>query len=133
MRLDLRASAALAAIALLAPCPRVSASDAPVLVKGLLDAEMFDTDSGSLLLSRNGGDPGGQGRLRLLAAGDFGAGFQGFAIGRIEGGDASVNGETEVALDQAFVRYTFGERKTTTIDAGKITAPLGNFSKRYLS
>lgn len=132
MRYDPPASAILAIAVLLSAVP-VGASEAPVLVRGLLDAEMFDTDSGSLLLSRNGGDPGGQGRLRLLAAGDFGAGFQGFAIGRIEGGDASVNGETEVDLDQAFVRYTFGARKTTTLDAGKITAPFGNFSKRYLS
>jgi hypothetical protein len=121
------------ALLLLALPGAASASDGPVVVKGLVDMEMFDTDDGSLLLSRNGGDPGGQGRLRLLAAGDFGAGFQAFAIGRVEGGDAMANGETEVALDQAFVRFTFGARKTTTIDAGKITAPFGNFSKRYLS
>jgi hypothetical protein len=132
MRFDPRSAVLLVAAVSLASAPPASA-EGGVLVKGLLDAELFDTDAGSRLLSENEGEMGGQGRLRILAAADFGAGFQAFAIGRLEGGDASEYGETETDLDQAFARYTFGASRTTTIDAGKITVPFGNFSKRYLS
>lgn len=131
---DLRARALCACAFLLAWAGAARAeTTGRLLLKGLADVEYFDTDDGSLLLSKNGGDPASAGRLNLLAAGDFGSGLQGFAVTRLEGGKAAYSGATEVELDQAFVRYAFGANPAFRLDAGKITIPFGNFSRRYLS
>lgn len=101
-------------------------------VEGLLDAEYWNTQGDSRLLQRNEDDPAGVGRLRLWAIGEFMPRFQGFVMGDIEGGDATLEGETEVDLEQAFLRYTFATRHLV-LDAGKIVTPIGNFPRRYLS
>jgi hypothetical protein len=106
--------------------------DEKVRVEGLLDAEYWNTDGGSYVTGKNEDDPGAVGRLRLSALGEFLPGFQGFARGVVEGGEATMDGTTEVDLEQAFVRYTF-QQHPLVIDAGKIVTPIGNFSRRYLS
>ena len=109
------------------------AEEEKFLVGGLLDAEYWSTDDGSRLLSRNDGDPAHAGNLRLWTAGEFVTGLQGFAMGAVEGGPASEEEETDADLEQAFVRYTFRTRTHLRMEAGKLVAPLGNFTRRYLS
>ena len=104
-----------------------------LLVKGLQDLEFHSTDSGSLLLSRNDGDPAGAALLRLWVAAELAPGLQAIVLGRLEGGDASDAGETHGSLDQALLRYVFPGKANILIDAGKVGAPFGDFSDRYLS
>jgi hypothetical protein len=101
-------------------------------VGGLLDAEVWKTDDGSLLLSRNEGEAAPAGRLRLWGAADFAVGLQGFLQGRVEGGTGSQEGRTVATIEQAFVRYTF-RAAPLRLEAGKLPVPIGNFSRRYLS
>lgn len=115
-----------------APASHAQTSDR-FLLRGLLDAEFFQTDAGSRLLSVNGGEPAEAARLRLLAAGDFTSGFQGFLAAEVEGGDTTDEGETEAEVEQLFVRYTSPGASRFSVDLGKIVAPFGDFSRRYLS
>jgi len=103
------------------------------LLQGLFDAELWKTDDGSVLLSRNEGDPAAQGRLRVWAAGDFGAGFEGFALEEIEGGKAEEEHGPTYELEQAYLRYSFRAPRRLVIEAGRLPAPIGNFSRRYFS
>jgi len=104
-----------------------------ITVKGLQDLELFKTDDGSLLLSRNEGNLAGAGRLRLWAAADFTAGFQAVLLGRVEGGKAYGETGANANVEQAFVRYVAPGSAHLMVDVGRVVAPLGNFSKRYLS
>ncbi len=104
-----------------------------VRVQGLVDAEHWNTDSGSRLLTRNEGDPAGAGRLRLWGAADVVAGLQGFALGEVEAGNGSDEEQTEVELEQAFLRYDFPGAARLRLDVGKILVPFGNFGHRSLS
>jgi hypothetical protein len=110
-----------------APC------DERVLVGGLFDVEIWKTDDGSLLLSRNGGDAAPGGTLRLWAATEFRPRLQGFVMEEAVGGKANVESGTETELEQAFVRYTFHPPVHLAIEAGQLVSPIGNFSRRYLS
>ena len=110
----------------------MASGDEKVRVEGLLDAEYWNTDGGSWETGKNEDEPAGIGRLRLSALGEFLPGLQGFARGAVVGGEATIDGTTEVDLEQAFVRYTF-QQHPLVIDAGKIVTPMGNFSRRYLS
>ena len=103
-----------------------------VEIKGLQDVELFKTDPGSLLLSKNDGDLAGGGRLRLWTAAEFLQGFQGFLLGRVEGGKATNESGTDAEIEQAFLRYA-SPKAHLMVDAGRVVAPIGNFSKRYLS
>jgi hypothetical protein len=114
------------------PAVRPAIAAERVLVGGLLDAEVWETDDGSLLLSRNGGDTAPAGRLRLWAAADLAAGLQGFLLGRAEGGTGSREGRTEAEIEQALVRYAF-RTAPLRLEAGILPVPIGNFSRRYLS
>jgi hypothetical protein len=104
-----------------------------VVVKGLQDLELFQTDSNSRLLSRNDGELAGAGRLRLWAAAEFTSGFQGVLLGRLEGGKANDESGTRGEIEQAFLRYVSPGRTHLMVDAGRVVFPIGNFSKRYLS
>ena len=104
-----------------------------VLVGGLFDAEYWQTDDGSRLLSRNYGDAAPGGRLRLWAATEFRPRLQGFALGQALDGRANVEDGAETSLEQAFVRYTLKEPRHLVIEAGQLVSPIGNFSRRYLS
>ncbi len=106
-------------------------SDDRVAVKGLQDLEVFETDSESRLLSKNEGDVAGVGRLRLLVASDFGAGFQGILRGAIEGGKATDDENARTSLEQAFLRYASPGKIGIVVDLGRVVVPIGNFSRRY--
>lgn len=109
-----------------------ASADEKVRIEGLFDAEYWNTDGDSYDFSVNEDQPAALGRLRLSALGEFFPGLQGFVRGQAAGGEAAYDGETEVYLEQAFVRYSF-QRYPLMIDAGKIVNPIGNFSRRYLS
>jgi hypothetical protein len=104
-----------------------------IAVNGLQDLEFYETDSGSRLLSRNEGEPAGFGRLRLWVAADMTAGFQAVLLGRVEGGSADSEDGAQAEIEQGFVRYVAPGSARLMVDAGRIVAPPGNFSKRYLS
>src|SRR5213594_2833241 len=99
--------------------------DERVLAGGLLDAEVWKTDDGSRLLSKNEGETAPAARLRLWAASEFLPRLQGFALGEIEGERGSDEGKTE--LEQAYLRYTFRRPLRLVIDAGRIVTPISNF------
>ena len=105
------------------------------LLQGLTDAQYFDTDAGSRLLSVNGGKSTGIGTLRLWAAGDLGGGVQAFALGAVvnqpdfEYGDGRV---TDTSLEQGYLRYTAPGKARLVIEAGRLVTPVGDFSSRYL-
>lgn len=61
--------------------PSAEGAEERVRVGGLLDAEYWDTDAGSLLLSRNDGEAAPAGRLRLWAVAAFADAVQGFVLG----------------------------------------------------
>jgi len=104
-----------------------------VVVQGLADAEEWNTTSQSAYLSVNEGDRASLGRLRLWAVGEFAPGLQGFALGALEGGSATDNGGTDTKLEQAYLRYSFSAPTRLVIQAGRLSLPYGNFSRRYFS
>ncbi|HEU5181870.1 MAG TPA: hypothetical protein VFW45_13865 [Candidatus Polarisedimenticolia bacterium] len=104
-----------------------------VAIQGLADAEGWNTGSDPNYLTRNEGDSGSVGRLRLWGFGDFSQRFQGFAMLAMEGGKATPTQETDYRVEQAYVRVLLGESRATILQAGKLIQPYGNFSKRYLS
>src|SRR5262245_4829218 len=103
------------------------------LVGGLLDSEIWKTDDGSRLLSRNEGEAAPAAHLRLWAAGDFTTQLQGFVMGYAQGGKGTEEGTTETELEQAYLRFSFKPPVRMMFEAGKMTMPIGNFSRRYLS
>jgi len=121
----------ISALALLHTAP-VRSQD-KVLVQGLFDAEVWKTDSGSRLLSKNDGDAAPAGRLRLWAVGEFSHGLQGFVVARGEDGSGSYEGVRQGRIEQAALRYTFRAPLRLVLEAGKIVSPLGNFPRRRLS
>src|SRR2546425_10353835 len=110
-----------------APC------DERVLAGGLRDTELWKTDEGSLLLSRNGGEAAPAARLRLWAASEFLPRLQGFVLEEVQSGRASDTGGTQQELEQAYLRYSFRPPLRLIVEAGQLVTPLGNFSRRYLS
>jgi hypothetical protein len=104
-----------------------------VLVQGLTDAEIWYTDPQSNYLSRNEGETASAARLRLWAVGEFMQNLQGFVLGAVEGGKGSETGETDTRLEQAYLRYSFDAPKRMVLQAGKLSLPYGNFSRRYFS
>lgn len=104
-----------------------------VAIQGLADAEGWNTGSDPTYLSRNEGDAGSVGRLRLWGYGDFSERFQGFSLLAVEGGKATPTQETDWRVEQAYVRALLGESRSTVLQAGKLILPYGNFSRRYLS
>lgn len=109
--------------------PGVSRAQTRVMLVGNVDAELWDTDTGSNLLSRNGGRPSTLGRLTLWGAVQPHSRLVGYALVESELGSA-IDG-THHDLAQAALRYTPSSR--LAVEAGKITMPLGGFPGRRFS
>ena len=125
-------------IAALAAAPAPARAEDRFIVQGLFDAEIWKTDSGSRLLSRNEGDAATAGQLRLWSAADLAPGLQGYVLGKAYSGtaweeEANDPGGIDTAIEQAFLRYTFQGRARLQIEAGKFAAPAGDFYARYFS
>jgi hypothetical protein len=102
-----------------------------VLVQGVADAELWKTDSSSVMLTRNGGRLGTLERVHLWGAAELGHGFVVYAAGTAETGRARLEEGTEWYTDLAGVRYSPSE--ALVVDAGKMTQPLGAFASRRYS
>jgi hypothetical protein len=102
-----------------------------ILVQGIADAEAWKTDSGSILLTRNGGRPSFLGRMHLWGAAGVGRHVVVYAAGTAETGDARNESGTEWYTELAGVRYTRSD--AFVIDAGKIQPVIGTFAARRYS
>jgi len=102
-----------------------------ILVQGIADAEAWKTDSGSVLLTRNGGRPSFLGRMNLWAAAGLGPHVVVYAAGTMETGNARDESGTEWYTELAGVRYT--RSNALVVDAGKIQPVVGTFAARRYS
>ena len=115
----------------LVAAPRHGAAQPSVLVQGVADAELWKTDSSSVLLTRNGGRAGTLERVHLWGAAELGHGIVLYAAGTAETGRARLEQGTEWYTDLAGIRYSPSE--ALVVDAGKMTQPLGAFASRRYS
>ena len=117
--------------AILLPAPALAAEQRWI-VHGLQDLVLLDTDDASRVLSRNDGEPGAVGQLRLWVAGQILPGLDAQVVGRVGGGSASDSDDTESEIDQALLRWA-SPKLRLLIDAGKVGTPFGNFRDRSFS
>jgi hypothetical protein len=99
------------------------------MLQGSVDAELWDTDTSSNLLSRNGGRASALGRLTLWGAVEPYGRLAIYGLVESELGSALDSAHHELA--QAAIRYVLSRR--AVVDAGKITMPLGGFAARRFS
>ena len=102
-----------------------------ILIQGIADAEAWKTDSGSVLLTRNGGRPSFLGRMNLWGAAGLGRHVVIYAAGTMETGSARDESGTEWYTELAGVRYT--QSNAFVVDAGKIQPVVGTFAARRYS
>ena len=119
------------AIAVAAATTRAANAQRAILVQGIADAEIWKTDSGSILLTRNGGRPAFLGRVHLWGAAEIGRHVVVYAAGMAETGNARPESGTEWYTDLAGVRYTHSD--AFVIDAGKMPHVIGTFAARRYS
>lgn len=112
--------------------PEASAAEA-YLVQGILDAELYSSDTASPLLTRNDGDTATLGRLQLWAAFQLSPSWQFYARGEVESDNFEGYAETNSDLDQVAFRYTHQASPWFYVEAGKILSPLVAYSDRRLS
>jgi len=110
---------------------RAAKAQNAILVQGIADAEAWKTDSGSILLTRNGGQPSFLGRMHLWGAAGVGPHLVVYAAGTMETGNARDESGTEWYTELAGVRYT--QSSAFVIDAGKIQPVVGTFAARRYS
>lgn len=103
------------------------------LVEGIFDAEVYETDSNSILLSRNNGDIATLGRLQIWAAFQITDGLQVYALAEFETDNSSADRVTKSEFEQYALRYTSQTAPYYFIEAGKIISPLAAYSDRHLS
>lgn len=124
-------AAALSGVAAFASAATPAAAQGSILVQGIADAELWKSDSGSVLLTRNDGRAAALGRLHLWGAAELGHGLVAYAAGTAEGGRARTEPGTEAYLDLAGLRWTRSE--ALVVDAGKLAHPVGAFASRRYS
>jgi hypothetical protein len=101
------------------------------LLQGIVDGEVWSTDTMSNLLSRNGGDPAALARLTLWGAAEPRIGWVLYAQGELVEGAARAPNSESAELEQLGLRYTRSAR--AVVDVGKITYPVGGFASRRFS
>ena len=114
-----------------AAAPNRAAAQATVVVQAVADAELWVTDSGSALLTRNNGRPGPVGRLHLWGAAELTSRLVVYASGYVEGGKGRHEPGTEWYTDLLGVRYIRSE--ALVVDVGKMAHPIGAFASRRYS
>jgi hypothetical protein len=107
----------------------VSQAQTRAMLLGAVDAELWDTDTSSNLLSRNAGRASTLGRLTLWGAMQPHPRLVLYGLAESQFGSAVDSAHHRV--EQAAIRYTISSR--AVLDAGKITMPLGTFSARRFS
>lgn len=103
------------------------------LVQGIVDAELYDTDTDSPVLTRNDGDLAALGRLQLWTAFQLSPTLQLYAQGKIEADNFDGSGRMDSDLEQVALRYTRQSAPWLMLEAGKILSPLAAYSDRHLS
>lgn len=106
-----------------------------VIVEGIVDGEVWATDSGSRLLTRNNGHLAPVGRLQLWTGVALHPRLQLFVLGELEAGNGrpqqDVEEGTEVGIEQVALRYI--RSAGLMVDVGKLVSPVGTFAPRHLS
>lgn len=103
------------------------------LVEGILDAEVYDTDTGSPVLARNDGDLAVLGRLQLWTAFQLSPTLQFYARSEFEADNFDGSGDVDSDLEQVALRYTRLSAPWLMIEAGKILSPMAAYTERQLS
>jgi hypothetical protein len=125
-------SFALAAVTLTAAPVLSGALEEHVLFEGLAVGEGWTTDDDSVLLSTNEGDPAGAADLQFWQAIEFHPSFHLFAMEELSAESGSGEG-TQSELTLMLLRYSRRGDHPFSIDAGKITTPIGSFPDRHLA
>lgn len=121
----------------LAGCLLLSATRLPaqgVLLQGIADVEAWSTDTGSNLLTRNDGKPGGLVRLQVWGAAEVVRNVVLYGQAEMEGGPASTEDEDEEFKPEIYqlgIRYS--PSAFLALDAGKSTHPMSTFASRRFS
>ena len=102
-----------------------------ILLQGVLDAELWKTDSMSSLLARNGGRPGAMGRIGLWAAAEPWRDVVVFSQLSAEAGPGRHEEGSELYVTQYGTRWSPSD--AFILEAGKMTHIVGTFSSRWLS
>ena len=102
-----------------------------ILFQGVLDAEMWKTDSLSSLLARNGGKPGAMGRIGLWAAVEPWRDVVMFGQLSAETGPGRQEEGSELYVTQYGTRWSPSD--ALVLEAGKMTHVVGAFVSRHLS
>jgi hypothetical protein len=108
-----------------------AAAQGGVLFQGVLDAEVWKTDSLSSLLARNGGRPGAMGRIGLWAAAEPWRDVVMFGQLSAETGPGRHEEGSELYVTQYGTRWSPSD--AFIVEAGKMSHVVGAFSSRYLS
>jgi len=128
----MRFATTLVAVTLVAAAPTRVRAQGAVLLQGIADGEFWTTNARSNLLTRNGGQPGGLGRLQLWGAVEPWRGLVAYAQGDVEAGSARYEpGSEEVSSNQFGLRYTVSSH--VVVDAGRLTPVIGTFAARHFS
>jgi hypothetical protein len=113
------------------PCAGVTAGQRGLALQAIADGELWATDSGSRLLTRNDGHPAALFRLQVLAGAQLSSHVQLFALTELETGPARAGEETEVTVDQLTLRYVASP--AIVLEGGRLYHPVGAFAARRLS
>jgi hypothetical protein len=127
-----RRVAAIAATLLSLVLPIAPASaQGGILFQGVVDAEMWKTDSLSALLARNDGRPGAMARIGLWGAAEPWRDVVVFGQLSGETGPGRHEEGSELYVTQYGTRWSPSD--AFILEAGKLTHVVGTFSSRYLS
>jgi hypothetical protein len=102
-----------------------------ILFQGVLDAEVWKTDSLSSLLARNGGRPGAMGRIGLWAAAEPWRDVVVFGQLSAETGPGRHEEGSELYVTQYGTRWSPSD--AFVLEAGRMMHVVGTFSSRWLS
>jgi len=116
-------------------CAASRAADARdwFLMQGIVDTELYETDTASSLLTRNDGDLAALGRLQLWTAFQLTSSLQLYALGEARTDNFGGDWENSSDLTQLVLRYNRQSAPWLFVEAGKILSPLDAYSDRLLS
>jgi len=102
-----------------------------LVARTLVDGEMWDTDSGSRMLSVNNGNPAPAGSAQLFLGAEVGS-LQLLFLGAVEHAPgAGTDEEFEFSYDLLALRWVAS--RLAVIDVGKFATPVGAFANRRFS
>lgn len=97
----------------------------------ITDGELWSTDSGSRLLTRDDGHPAPLFRVQLFAAAQLGDHWSFHSLTELETGKATSDGKTHVDFDQVELRYV--DSPALIVGVGRFIHPVGAFGARRFS